>query len=175
MPSKGGVGTVMIVIVEPFRKGLLPLLVRAVDTRIGPLAEHRLDKALRLAIGLWAIGPNDLVAELELAYGVAERVGPGVAKGAVGHDPLDVDALIGEESCGRQEEAGGRLRQPVGQDLGEGKAGGVIDRDVDDLIAQPTMTVGGSLASQDPMPAPGGMRPSGFMSRWSNSPGWSRT
>lgn len=83
----------VVVVVEPFRKSLPALLVRVIGACIGPLTEQRLDEALNLPVGLWTIGPDDLIADPELAHCVAEGVAPHVTEVAVGHDPLDMDSL----------------------------------------------------------------------------------
>ena len=72
--------------------------------------------------------------EAEIAAGFAE--GPGAIAGAVvGHHPRHLDAEAGVVGDGGREEGDGALLLLVGQDLREGQAGGVVDRDVDELPA----------------------------------------
>ena len=62
-----GVGTSMVVEVEPGWQVRQPLGVGAVGPGVGPLVEQGLDEALGLAVGLRPVGPGALVADVETA------------------------------------------------------------------------------------------------------------
>src|SRR3989304_6617884 len=97
----------MVVVVQPLREGVVPLLVGAVHPSIRPLAQERLDDAFRLAIGLRAIGTGHLAGDLQRLEHSLERLGSPVRDVAVRHHPLDADPLL-------REEAGGMNRATVG-------------------------------------------------------------
>jgi len=127
--SSGGV-----VALQPTGEGGRPLRRGAVDGRVGPLAQHRADESLRLAVGLGSARPGADVADAERPAG--ERMGDrDVGGSVVGHQPLHRDPVRAVEGHRPSQEAdrGGRLL--VGQDLGVGEAGGVVDADVDPLPA----------------------------------------
>jgi hypothetical protein len=84
---------------------------------------------LGFAVGLGSVGAGVEVADLEGA------VGGGVDRGAVGaavvgQDPLNGDAVAGVERDGTSEKADDGAPVLIGEDLGVGQAGAVIDRDV---------------------------------------------
>jgi hypothetical protein len=58
-----------------------------------------------------------------------------VARAVVAHHPLDPDAEALEPAQRPDQEAGHRLTLFVGQDLDVGQPGGIVDRDVDELVA----------------------------------------
>ncbi len=58
-----------------------------------------------------------------------------VRRAIVGQHPLNADAVAGKERQRAPQEARGGGRLFVGQDLGVGEAGGVIDGDVDEVPA----------------------------------------
>ena len=93
---------------------------------------------------------------LPLVLGVSGRVAcaccgglAGAAKGAadigravVGHHPLDGDAQAGEPGDGALEEGDGTFLALVGQDLGVGKAGGIVDADMQEVPADAAAALG---------------------------------
>ena len=63
--SERGVGSSVIVEVDPARQRRQALVVGSVPSRIGPLVEQGLDEALGLAVGLRAVGTGAAVARAE--------------------------------------------------------------------------------------------------------------
>ena len=120
--------------VDPGRESVESLVVRAVEPAVGPLGEEGLDEALGLAVGLWAIGPGATMAGLDggerPSVGRA-RIGPGV----VGQDPLDADPVTSEPDR-RVEQGPGRALGALVSDVGHvGKAGGIVDEDLEVIRA----------------------------------------
>src|SRR6478752_1643276 len=101
---------------------------------IGPFAKRGLDEAFCLAVGLGRVRPGPDVLEAEILAGVAEFLGA-IAGTVVGHDAKDANAetLIVGDSC--FEEGDRTLLLLVGENLGEGEPGGVVDANVDELPA----------------------------------------
>src|SRR5882757_2651817 len=97
-----------------------------VGVSVGPLAEGSLDEALGLAIGLWSVRSGEAMLEAEGGDGGAHGVGA-VAGAIVGVNALGVDAVLLEEGQGGMEEGDGALRGFIGEELGEGEAGVVVD------------------------------------------------
>ena len=129
-----------------------------VEAGIGPFVEHGADEALGLAVGLGTVGAGHGVAGAEVLAGLAEV---GVGKGAIGHDPFDAHATIGEAGGGIEEEAGGGWAAFVGEGGHIGHPRGVVDGDVEEVVA---------AAPLPAPPGPAGMRPSFFTSRCKSSP-----
>lgn len=148
-----------VVVVQPVREGLLAVLVRGVELHVSPLRQEGLDEALRLPIGLGTIGAGDLVADLQRADDVAEGPGICVAKRPVGHHSLHTHTLLCEKGDGGQEETRGGGTAAVGQQLGKGQAGGVIDGHMEDLVAGTPLAVRPSGSPQDSMAAADGDPP----------------
>jgi hypothetical protein len=72
--------------------------------------------------------------------GVAEGGAVAVGEGVVGDDPFDGrDAAGGEVAGGAEREAGGGGAFLVGQDLGVGQPGVVVDGGVDVVVADPRL------------------------------------
>src|SRR5437667_955207 len=171
---KRRVGPMEIVVVQPLRERMNTFLVRLIEPGIGPFGKQGLDEPLRLAIGLRAIGSRDLVPDLQGGDHLPEGARGDVAPAAIRHDSLDPDALLSEEGHRSDQEASDRRAAPIGQDLHEGEARGIIHGDMDDLIASaPVFGLGAHPCRRCPPPA--GTRPKGFMSMWMSSPGCSRT
>ncbi len=154
--------SVEVVAAQPSREGCSPLGRAGEDRRVGPLAQHRADEALRLAVGLGPVGPGALVRD-RLAQRGGEGVGA-VARAVVGHQPLNRDPMRREEGDRALEEADRGLLPLVGQDLGVGEAGGVVDADVDAFVAGaaaantvgvgPRLGAKRALAPEDPVAGP---------------------
>src|SRR5581483_9979024 len=106
------------------------------------LREDRPDPALDLAVGLGPVGPGERPAADGPADGAAE--GPAaVGRAVVADDPPNDDALASEPAQGPDEEPRGGPALLVGQELGVDEAGGIVDRDVQDVPAD-------ALALADP-------------------------
>jgi len=99
-----------------------------------------------------------------------------IARTVVGEHPLDDDASVGEEAKGSDHERRGSLLPFVGEDLGVGKAGTIIDRGVDEVVALTSKPSGPSpsIPAVDPPPSPG-ILPCFFTSTCTSSPGRSRS
>ena len=96
-------GSAFIIEPEPAWEGIEALLVGAVEPAVSPLAEHRLDEAFGLAVGLRTVRPGDNVASRQGGGRLREVAGVGVGKGPVGDDLLDADAVGSEEGSSFQE------------------------------------------------------------------------
>jgi transposase-like protein len=106
--AEGGVGSVMVVPMDPRLQGSVAGGVGAVQPPIGPLLQQGPVEPLHLPIGLRPIGTRPLVAYA----GVGQR-GPeqsaAVADPVVGQHPGDGDAVQGEPAVGPPPEAGAAL------------------------------------------------------------------
>jgi hypothetical protein len=58
-------GALEVVLVDPARQSLDPLVIGSVEPTVGPLAEEGLDEPLGLAVGLGAMRPGPLVAGID--------------------------------------------------------------------------------------------------------------
>jgi len=121
-----------IVHVGPFWQRFFALLGCCIGSGIGPFAQRGLDEALGFSIGLRRVWFGSDVAEAELLTGVAKRVGP-VAASIVGHDALDLDTQLGIPGHRRLQMGDGAVSPLVRMDLGEGKARGIVDADMNML------------------------------------------
>jgi hypothetical protein len=88
--------------------------------------------------------------ETEVAAGITEVEGS-VAGTVVGHDPGHGDAEALVVGDGGLEKGDGATLLLVGQDLGEGEAGGVVDANVDELPANATGVALTSAVTGDPV------------------------
>src|SRR5699024_1860738 len=92
---------------------------------VGPFVEHGAVVAFDFAVGLGPVGAGAFVLDL-LTEGVFEGVGA-VAGAVVGHHAFDGDPAGFEVGVGSGPEAGGGFFALIGQDLGVGQPGVVID------------------------------------------------
>ena len=103
-------------------------------------------------------------------------VAASVAEVVVGDDAFDAgDAVLGEvgRGAGQERSAGGAFL--VGQDLGVGQSGVVVDEGMDVVVADassPDLFPAAAVARQPP---PSGIRPIFLTSMWTSSPGRSRS
>ena len=130
---------------QPCGQGLAPLLGVLEGSGVGPFAERGLDEALGLAVGLRRVGFGSDVPDAELLAGARESFGL-VAASVVGHDALDSDAEAFEVGDGGEEEGDCALLLLVGEDVGAGDAGVIVDRDVGEL---PAGALAAALAARD--------------------------
>jgi hypothetical protein len=150
---------------------------------IGPFAQRGLDEALGLAIGLWSVGPGEAMFEAEGGDGVTQGVGA-IAGAVVGVNALSFDAVLLEKGQGGMEEGDGAVGGFVGEELGEGEAGMIVDGDVEvfptgaaDMIALARPSACPRLSPPPPRRSPvtrwpvRSMRASFLMSKWRRSPG----
>lgn len=142
----------MVVVVKPLREGTAALLVGAVEARVGPFREEGLDEPLGFAVGLRAVGSSDLVADPKGLGRSAELSGEAIGHGPVGHHPLNAYPLLPEEGGRGEHEPGSGGTAGIGQDLGEGQAGRIVDGDVDDLEARAAV-FGRRAAAEEAVPA----------------------
>jgi hypothetical protein len=126
-----------IVVVEVSREAVGSLGRGCVGSFVGPFAQQGLDESFGFSVGLRAVGASPQMAQLELLAGRFEPVGA-VAGAVIGHDGLDTDAATLEPGDGAFEEAGGGRGSFIGEYLGVGESGSVIDSDMDELPADAT-------------------------------------
>jgi hypothetical protein len=123
-----------IVVVQVSREAVGSLGRGRVGSFVGPFAQQGLYEAFGFSVGLGAIGTSPQVAQLELLADGFEPVGD-IAGAVVGHDGLDTDAATLEPGDRAFEKAGGGRGSFIGEDLGVGEAGSVVDSDMDELPA----------------------------------------
>ncbi len=117
-----------IVVVEPGEQMVGALEGGAVGAGIGPFAEGGLDEALGLAVGARGVGAGEAVADAEAAASTTEVAGA-VPGAIVGEQASDADAKRAIVGVGEEKELGSGKAALIGQDLGEGDAGMVVDGD----------------------------------------------
>ena len=126
--------SVVVVAPEEAVEGCGPLRAGRVDRGVGPLVQHGADEALGLAVGLWPARARAQVADAERPAG--DRVHcRAVGRAVVGQQAFDNDPVTAEEGHRPAQERARRRRLLVGQHLGVGQPGGVIDRDLHELPA----------------------------------------
>ena len=121
-----------VVVVEERVEALGALFGVGVGVCVSPFAQRGLDEALGLAVSLWGVGACEAVLEAESGDDRAHGVGA-IAGAVVGVDALGGDAVPGKEGEGGVEESDGTASGLVGEELGEGEAGMVVDGDVEEL------------------------------------------
>ena len=127
-------GTVEVVMLQPGQEMLIAFVGVEVMANVGPLAQGGLNEAFGLAVGARSVGAGEAVLDAELEAGGAEVAGT-IAGTVVGEQAANGDAVQGVEGeCGVQEGDGG-FALLVGQHAGEGKAGVIVDGDVQRLPA----------------------------------------
>src|SRR5215218_3516642 len=120
----------MVVVPEPAVKGCGAFGAVAVDRRVCPAVEHGADEAFGLAVGLRAAWPCAEVADAVSA--ASDRVdGRAVGGAVISEDPLDADAIAGEEGKRAVEETDRGAGFFIAEDLGVGEATVIVDGDVD--------------------------------------------
>jgi hypothetical protein len=134
-PSQRGVGSMVVVMVEPRTKRQEPLVVRGVRASVGPLVEHRPVEALRLPVGLRPERPGPEVTCADLVERLGECPRHRVVAGVVGHDPLDPDTKAGEERGSLAQERRAGRPALIGEDRGVRHAAHVVDDLVDVVVA----------------------------------------
>ena len=138
-------GAMPVVAVKPDGQFGGALIGCVVGSRIGPLAQARLDEALGLSIGPGRVGFGPQVLDPEPAESLGIAAGA-KARAIVGHDALDLDAEVSKVAQGVEEkaQAGGSLL--VGQDLRISEPRVVVDRQMHILPADPA-----GIALADPV------------------------
>ena len=164
--------SVMVVAMEPAVKCPGPGGLAAVGPDVGPLLEKGPVESLYLSIGLGPI--RAAVAVLDPGFASAWLKSSLVGERVVGHHPLDHDAVGPEEGLGSPPEGRGGGPGLVGEHLGVGQAGVVVDGGVDVGEADPSLAVVPLADAARPRtlcPPPSGIFPSFFTSTWTRSPG----
>src|SRR5690348_16496761 len=126
--------SLVIVIAQPSGELRSAVCAREVIAPIGPFAQHGLNEALGLAVGLWRPGFGAQVSQPQRLASVTEAVGE-VAAAVVGKQTPDGNALLGEPGMGAAEKRNARSCGLVGQDLGIGEAGMIINGHVHEVPA----------------------------------------
>jgi len=108
---------------------------------ISPLTSEGLDEAFGLAIGLWAIGSGEEMADAQLEAGSGEEIGA-ISRAAIGEDLLDEDAVSLIEGEGLVESGQDAGSFFIWQETGKSEAGMIIDGDMKGLDAGAGIAVG---------------------------------
>ena len=103
LASDGGVGSVVIVEVEPAGRAVAGGFV-TVEPGVGPAVGQGAVEAFDLAVGLGSVGPGPFVGDAEVGAGVAPGVGA-VGGAVVGQHAFDGDAVFGEPGDGAVQDA----------------------------------------------------------------------
>ncbi len=119
----------VVVIVGPGLKISVSLFGVDPVLGVGPLAQSSLDKALGFAIGARRIGSGAAMLESHLQASAA-KLTRAITAAVVGEQGAHADAVAGEELDRRVEESDGSCGFLIGQHLGEGQAGVVVDGNV---------------------------------------------
>jgi len=127
--SEASMGSGEVVVVGPGQQvlitfdGIQPVLA------VSPLAQCGLDEVLGLAVGLGRVRLGTTVTKVELEAGRAEAMGA-IAAAVVGEQDADANAVRGKEGQRVVQEGDGGGGLLIGQELGEGEAGVVVDGDM---------------------------------------------
>src|SRR6267378_569569 len=122
----------LVVVVKPAHQVLGALGAAAIEPAVGPLAQHGLDEAFGLAVGLWRVGACTLVMQPCAAARLTKPV-RSIAGAVICEQVLDGDALSSEPGTGATHEGRASRAPFIGQDLGVGDAGEVVDGNVDEF------------------------------------------
>jgi hypothetical protein len=133
--------SVEIVVMEIEREEGSAVIAGVVGAGISPLASEGLDEAFGLAVGLWAIGTGEEMADAQLKAGSGEEFGA-VGGAAVGEDALDVNAMSLIEGDGLMEGGENAGSFFIREKGGKSQAGMVIDGDVKGLDAGARIAMG---------------------------------
>lgn len=136
LASDGGVGSVVIVEVQPLGEGFVALRGGGIELRVGPAITQSAVETLDLAVGLGSVGSGPLGLDAQVIARISPISGA-VARTVVGQDPFDHHASIGEPCCGSAEDADRGLSLLVSTDLRIGHPGVVIDDGMDVGRADP--------------------------------------
>ena len=131
---------VMIVEVQPARKGGGASRLAAVDADVGPLLEQGAVEALDLAVGLGVVGPGAARPDASGQAGPLEGVAA-VARAVVGEHGPPADPVLVEPGSRPPPERDRGDRALVGQHLAVGEAGVVVDGGMDEGVADPAVAV----------------------------------
>ncbi len=96
-----------------------------------------MDEAFGFPIGAGSIRPSEAMAQAELQASLAESV-RAIATAVIGEQPANANAQGGVIGHGSVKKSNGRSAGEVGQDLGEGDAGVIVNSDVQ-ILPPPMM------------------------------------
>ena len=111
---------------------LMALLRVLVRTGVSPFAQSGLDESFGFAVGARSVRTGEVMAQAQLHHGGVESAGT-IAVTVVGEQAANGDAQGGVVSNRGAQEGDRGSRREVGQDLGEGNAGVVINGDMNVL------------------------------------------
>ena len=112
------------------------LLGAGVGAGVSPFSQSGLDEAFGLAVGARRVRAGEAMADAETTASIAEVV-RAIARAVVGQQTTDADAERAVVTDGGMQESDGGGSALIGQDLGEGQAGVVVDGDGNELPAAP--------------------------------------
>src|SRR5215469_4189353 len=143
----------MVVEMEPGVKGGASFGFGGVGAGVGPFVGQGAVVSLDFAVGLRPVGAGALGRDVQLGAGGGPV--PGAVAGAVvADDAFDGDAECGVPGVRAGEERGGGVLALVGQDLGVGEPGMVVQRGVQVAVAQDR---GAAWAGAVPVAVAGGL------------------
>jgi hypothetical protein len=135
--TQAGMWSFSIVEVQPARQLLCSQPAVGIDPPVGPFTKQSLDEALCLAVGLRPARSGAYMTKSECQARLAEVMCT-VTSSVVGKNPANADALVGKPGA-RAAEKGSASRTPfIRQDLCEGDARVVVDRDMHEFVSSPT-------------------------------------
>ncbi len=129
-------GAMPVVVMKPRRHLRVTLLGVLIGAGIDPFAEGGLDEAFGFAVGARCVGARKVMANAELQAGLAESA-RAVAMAVIGEQPANANTQSGVIGHSSAKKSNCRSAGEVGQDLGEGHAGVIVNGDVQ--ILPPTM------------------------------------
>src|SRR5215468_10150681 len=119
----------MVVHVQPGVKGGAAVGFGGVGAGVGPFVGEGAVVALDFAVGLGPVGAGALVGDAQVVAG-GGPVSGSVAGAVVAEDALDGDPGGGVPGVRAAQERGGGFLALVGQDLGVGQPGVIVERGV---------------------------------------------
>src|SRR5574340_893187 len=128
-------GSFLVVVADPASEIVGTCDAGAIQARVGPFPQHRLDESLGFTVGARRVGARAMVAQAHSLACSPKAMRP-VASPVVGKQGLDGDALPRKPSTGAPHERGARGPSLVGQDLSVGQAREVIDSHMYELPAR---------------------------------------
>jgi len=132
-----------VVVMKPRRHLRVTLLGVLIRAGIDPFAEGGLDEAFGFPVGARCVRARKVMAKAELQTSLAESA-RAVAVAVIGEQPADANAQSGVIGHGSVKKSNCRSSGEIGQDLGEGDTGVIVNGDVE--ILPPTMMFSASAA-----------------------------
>jgi hypothetical protein len=138
----------MVVQVQPAVQGSRALGVGLVGTDLGPLGYQGPGESLGLAVGLGPVRAGEALDRTQLGHHGLDLAAVAVGEGVVSQHPLDGDVVGGEEAAGPAQESCAGGATLVGQDLGIGQPGVVIDGGMDLVIARAVVPIPAAMLAR---------------------------